>query len=54
MNDILKIIKSLEDSGVLIYGDTETVIGETKKQEGKLLGPLLENLAASIVLPVSS
>ena len=25
MNDILKLIKSLEDSGILIDGDTETV-----------------------------
>ena len=31
MNDIIKIIKSLEDSGVLIDGVTETVKHETKK-----------------------
>ena len=31
MNDIIKIIKSLEDSGVLIYGVTETVKHEIKK-----------------------
>ena len=30
MNDIIKIIKSLEDSGVLINGVTETVKHETK------------------------
>ena len=37
MNDIIKIIKSLEDSGVLIDGviDTETVKHEIKKQEDK-------------------
>ena len=32
MNDIIKIIKSLEDSGVLIDGVTETVKHKTKKQ----------------------
>ena len=31
MNDIIKTIKSLEDSGVFIDGDTETVKHETKK-----------------------
>ena len=31
MNDITKIIKSLEDSGVLIDGVTETVKHEIKK-----------------------
>ena len=32
MNDIIKIIKALEDSGVLIDGVTETVKHEIKKQ----------------------
>ena len=31
MNDIIKIIKSLENSGVLIDGITETVKDEIKK-----------------------
>ena len=31
MNDIIKIIKSLEDSGVLIDGVTETVKHEIKE-----------------------
>ena len=31
MNDIIKTIKSLEDSGVLIDGVTETVKHEVKK-----------------------
>ena len=39
MNDIIKIIKVLEDSGVLIGGVTETVKREMKKkQEGTFLG----------------
>ena len=33
MNDIIKIIKSLEDSRVLIYGVTETVKHEIKKNK---------------------
>ena len=54
MNDIIKIIKSLEDSSVLIDGVAETVKQEIKKQEGKFLGALLAPLAASIVQPLIS
>ena len=54
MNDIIKIIKSLEDSGVLIDGVTKTVKHEIKKQEGRLPGALLAPLAASIVQPLIS
>ena len=54
MNDIIKIIKSLEDSGVLIDGVTETVKHEIKNQEGGFLGALLAPLAFSIVEPVVS
>ena len=54
MKDINKIIKSLEDSGVLIYRVTETVKHEIKKQEGRFLGALLAPLAASLVQPVIS
>ena len=52
MNDI-KIIKSLEDSGVIIDGVTETVKEEIKKkQEGGFLGILLAPLGASFLQPV--
>ena len=51
MNNIVKIIKSLEDSGVLIDGVTETVKDEIKKQEGGFYGALL---TVSLVQPVSS
>ena len=54
MNDIIKIIKSLEDSGVLIDGVTETVKHEIKKQEHGFLGALLAPLAASFVQPAIS
>ena len=49
MNDIIKIIKLLEDSGILIEGVTETVKHEIKKQEDGFLGALL---ALSLVQPV--
>ena len=54
MNDINKIIKSLEDLGVFIDGVTETVKHEIKQQEGGFLGVLLPPLAASLVQPVIS
>ena len=52
MNDIIKIIKSLEVSGVLIDGSTETVKHEIKNQEGRFIGALLALLAASLVQAV--
>ena len=36
MNDIIKIIKSLEDSGVLIDGVTETVKQKIKKTRRRI------------------
>ena len=54
MNDIIKIVKSLEDSAVLIDGVTETVKHEIKEQEGESLGALLAPSAASIMQPVIS
>ena len=41
MNDIIKIIKSLEDVGVLMGVVMEIVKDEIKKQEGGFLGALL-------------
>ena len=38
MNDIIKIIKLLEYSGVLIDGVTKTAKHEIKKQECRFLG----------------
>ena len=49
MNDIIKIIKSLEASNVLIDDITETVKHEIKNQEGRFLPALLAHLAASLV-----
>ena len=52
MNDIIKVIKSLENSDVLIDRVTGTVKHEIKKQEGGFFGALLAPLAASLVQPV--
>ena len=52
MNDIIKIIKSLEDSGVLIDGDNETLKHEIRK-EG-FLEAFLAPLATLLVQPVIS
>ena len=54
MDDIIKIIKSLEDSGILIDGVTESVKNEGKNQEGGFLWALLAPLAALLVQPVIS
>ena len=54
MSDTIKIIKSLEDSSVLLDGVTETVKDELKIQDGGFLGALLASLAASLVKTVIS
>ena len=54
MNDIIKIMKPLEDSGALIDGITETVKHNLKKQESRFLGALLAPLAASLMQLVIS
>ena len=48
MQDFLKIIKSLEDSGLLLDGITETVKNEVKEQNGGFLSMLLGTLGASL------
>ena len=52
MTDIIKIIKSLEESGILTNEVTETVKHEIKTQEDGFLGVLLSSLAALLVQPV--
>ena len=49
MDDILKIVKSLEDSGVLLKGVSETIQNEAKEQRGGFLGMLLGILGASLL-----
>ena len=49
MEDIIKIVKSLEDSGLLLKGVSETIQNETKDQKGGLLRMLLGTLDASLL-----
>ena len=37
MNDIMKIVKSLEESGLLIKGVSEAIKNEAKEQKGRFL-----------------
>ena len=53
MNDIIKIIKWLENSNVLIDDITKTVKPKIKRQEGGFLSAL-SPLAASLVQPLIS
>ena len=46
---VIKIVKSLEDSGVLIKGVSETMQNETKEQKGGILGMLLSTVDASLL-----
>ena len=49
MNDIIKTVKSLEDSGLLLKGVTKTVQNEVKEQKGGFLSMLLGTLGASLL-----
>ena len=49
MNDIMKIIETLETSGILLKGVTKTIENETKEQRGRFLGMLLGTLGASLL-----
>ena len=48
IEDVIKIIKSLEDSGFLLKGVTETVQNEVKKQKVGFLSALLGTLSARL------
>ena len=49
MNDILKIVKSLEGSGLLLKGVSETIQHEAKEQKGGFLSMLSGTLGASLL-----
>ena len=49
MKDILKIVKSLEDSGLLLKGVSESIKDEAKEQKGRFLSMLLGTLGPSLV-----
>ena len=47
IDDIIKIVKSLEDSSLLLKGVTKTVRNEVKEQKGEFLCMLLGTLGAA-------
>ena len=49
MKDIMKIIEALENSGILLKGDSKTIENETKEQRGGFLSMLLGTLGASLL-----
>ena len=49
MKDIIKIVKSLEDSGLLLKGVSETIQNEAKEQKGGFLSMLLGTLGTSLL-----
>ena len=49
IKDLIKIVKSLEDSGFLLKGVTESVQNEIKEQKGGFLSMLLGTLGASLL-----
>ena len=49
ISDIIKIVKSLEDSCLLLKGITETVQNEIKEQKEGFLSMLLGTLGASLL-----
>ena len=48
MEDIIKIAKSLEDSGLLLEGVSKTIQNKAKEQKGGFLSMLLGTLGASL------
>ena len=49
MNDIMKIVEVLEDSGILLKDITKTIENETREQKGGFSGMLQGTLGASLL-----
>ena len=49
IDDLIKIVKSLEDSGLLLKGITESNENEIKEQKGGFLSMVLGTLGASLL-----
>ena len=49
MNEIMKIVQTLEDSNTLLKGVTKTIKNKTKEQKGGILSMLLGTLEASLL-----
>ena len=48
INDYMKIIKALENSGILLKGVSKTIKNKTKEQKGRFLSMLLGTLGANL------
>ena len=49
MDNLMKIVKSLEESGLVVKGVSETIKNEGKEQKGGFLQILLRTLADSLL-----
>ena len=49
IKDLIKIVKSLQDSGLLLKGVSETIQNEAEKQKGGFPSMLLAILGASLL-----
>ena len=49
IGDTIEVIKSLEDSGLLLKGVTKTVQNKVKEQKGGFISMLLETLGVSLL-----
>ena len=47
--DVMKIVESIEESGLLIKGISETIKNEAKDQKGRFFSILLRTVATSIL-----
>ena len=55
MDDVIKIVESWEQSGIVIDGAIETVNHEIKKkQEGEFLSAMMAPMAPSLIAPMAS
>ena len=49
INEIMKLVQSLEKSGLLINGVSKTIKNKAKEQKGRFLNMLLGTLGASLL-----
>ena len=54
INDIMELIKCLEESGLLIKGVSKTIKNDAKEQNGGFLSMLLATLDASLLRNISA
>ena len=50
MNDVMKIVKSVQKFGLFIKGVSETIKNETKEQKGGLVSMFLGTLGTSLLI----